>query len=1068
MRVFSRSILFFLSLFLLSSIISAQSERAVMLSNKLNNLKMFDYSVYLLEKKIAERPADLNRLKIQLADTYFYQNKVDEAIAILNAIPQSDPFYPISRMVLGMKLVERGKNQDAVEALEQYFAAKKSDPPETEHETQEFKNAIAYLQHAYTSLGDTENIKRVADYILILTGGKMEEGEGGAFPGGREGMVLKGRAVLDAAEQNKKTGKAGWETDVNATIKTLQEVLWGGQDYYTALAYVERARGLYLLGRYADALKEISETRRKNLIKAFDDGFKEQGKFANAPSAHMYFWLGHIYLAMAGEKTAEEDQIKMNTRAVGSLFKVINEYEGFYRMDDAIGAFNKCKKNLEALGKELDLPPEFNKKLGNRLDFIRKQADIFFTDEKYEEAIPIYLKAIRNGRSSKNAPDVLRRLVFAYLQTGREYEAMALAYYMGDCHPKSEDTPITLVQTGEFLWDNDKKDYALDIYEKYVTIAPSHQYADKISIRIANKYYDRAINLAEEANKMPQGEDKLRKFEEAMQAYREAIPKYIFIVENYQHTDMGTTGYYYLSLCYTSAKEYLKGAETFLHYAGRELARKEKSKIDYARAADAKFRAAQNFFEYADKQDKKARSLEKELEEMNSGNPPRTDTDADAEAQGDEEAKAGTPESIKAEIKELKAEAEKYFASTIEHCNDYIDNWAVKGGKLDGHLDNEKVKNALVGSYSMKAWSLDGMDKVEEACKAFAEFIDRYPENEKKTPACMSRLGILYFQLKNYNSAAQTLETLANRFPDTREGKEALSILGRSMYETERYDKSIEAFSRIFQQEIELQVYMLKWIAVNLADCGGKHPKAGAEIALKACRILFGKIKNPVLSEWVPKSRIPDLEADPELAKKTIGNIREKLLYDAGNAALYAEQPAESLKYLDELLKNEDSPYFYKGRFLRAQVHRSLEQYEKAIDNYSKISLTSSQARRYDIYTEAQCRTGDTYIEQGDFARALAAFFVIAVVDLEDKIKQIEDENTPEKKREHLKTELEWIEYALYGAARCHGELGEGDRKDEMVRKYRKHFPDGQWRKEIDNIQTKSAPAGRTESADAE
>ena len=96
---------------------------------------------------------------------------------------------------------------------------------------------------------------------------------------------------------------------------------------------------------------------------------------------------------------------------------------------------------------------------------------------------------------------------------------------------------------------------------------------------------------------------------------------------------------------------------------------------------------------------------------------------------------------------------------------------------------------------------------------------------------------MLYLQQDKANEAAQVLNTLSAKYPE--EGKKALPKLARAMYDIKKYDKSIDAVTKIFAADkIDIAVADLRWIAKNMVNCGGTHPKAGALLAQKACKVL--------------------------------------------------------------------------------------------------------------------------------------------------------------------------------------------------------------------------------------
>ena len=73
-----------LAVTLLTPLISfARTDITIKLSKKLNEMKIYDYSIYVLEQDIAEKPADIDLLRIQLAQTYSLKRMPEDAKKII-------------------------------------------------------------------------------------------------------------------------------------------------------------------------------------------------------------------------------------------------------------------------------------------------------------------------------------------------------------------------------------------------------------------------------------------------------------------------------------------------------------------------------------------------------------------------------------------------------------------------------------------------------------------------------------------------------------------------------------------------------------------------------------------------------------------------------------------------------------------------------------------------------------------------------------------------------------------------------------------------------------------------
>jgi len=1061
----------------------SDTESAIMLSNKLNELKMFDYSEFALTQELAKNPADADLLKIQMAVTYFVSNKPDKANEIINSIPKTSEYYPNSRRVFGIEALKKGKNDMAVTALEEYFKIYLAKPPTTEVGKTEFREAAGYLVYAYKQMSKPSDAEKVLKYLDAIDKDDGNEDEGDKF--------LRQLGVrLDGIEEMIDSNKEGWKDLANKTPSGLFDKLaWRDQDPIRALALVEKARCYLYLGRLDDAFNLLTNKNNNALLNAFDEGYEKEGILHLSPSTYQNHWLGRIYIAKA-EKAAEADKTALYIQAIQRLYDVlkIKTSEKYPKNEDVINCFLTCKEELEKRGKKVPIEAVKNKLVsrGPRSrgtpSMERREADQFFGDGKFQSALPLYAKAITNNRKSFDADYLLARLAYCYMKNDQLLEAMTIAGYLGDYFPTAENTPLTAVQIGEVLWSKKMYEDAIIVYSTYLKNTPSDQYAGDISARVAKYWFDKAAELAKAANALPQGEEKIKKAKEAKEAYVATVPYYKNIINNFQHTKYGISSYYLMGYCYTYADDYLNGAEAFTNFCEKEL--KKDGEKDIGSLADGKLRIADDYVQYASGLDKEADTLRNKATEAEAAAPatpaPAKDKkEAGKEAKDAKDDKAKpeaakpaekespkddkevlTPVQMNARADELNKKAAGYYKEALKNLLELTGTWCAAGGILENTKDAKALKAIEVG-YSLLGWTYDGLADKENACKAFDFFIKKYPQS-KSIPASMFRLGKIYGEMNKYDIAGQVLENLADKFPATNEGKQALPSLGRNMYEVKNYEKSIQVFNKIFAQNVELTIGDLRWILANLSDCGGTHPKEGSELAVKAGDLLLVKLEKPDLKEWLGPQRMREVAGNPKELQRLISLIREKLYYDYANAAYWGNLYDKGIAKIDIILLNERSSYYYDGRFLRAMLYRGLKKFEKATNDYSDISMMAIGAKKYSIYNKVQCKIGDTYLEEvKEFPtkdrellnKAYGSYNIVAITNMD------EDPTVTGTKvsKEELKEQNEWIEYAVYMAAHCASRLGLDSDKAKMVEKYKKYFPMGKYLKEIDKLPAKEA-----------
>ncbi len=915
---------------------------------------------------------------------------------------------------------------------------------------------------AYQQKKDMKNVEKVLKYKDAL---EPKDPKDVSPLGDREGKLLSIQLKLDAAQDLKEEGKPGWQATASEQLKPLDDLKWNVDSIF-AIAEVEQARAFYILDRFDDALKKLQNPNTVQILNGFDDAFKREKMASSAPSVHAAFVEGLVYRAQGDKAAGDEDKVKLYSKALGKFYWIISNHTGFPKLEKVIGCFSDVDRKLRGLGKNPKYPKEVMDRLNSTISFRKKEADRLFSEGKFAQAIPIYIEELRKSKKGDSGADNLAMLSYSYIKTEKPLEAMAVAWYLGEYFPKYSKTSGALLQVGEYLWSKNEFDDALVLYRYYLKSCPTDQYAGAISARVAKLFYDKAAEAGKAARALPPGPQKSAKNAEARQAFIDAIPYYQNIIDNFQHTDYGRSAFYLLGLCHYNSRNYLKAADAFLKFCDME-SKMPKEKIQLGDIADSKLRAAESCFQHAGVNDKEAKALKEKLMLIEAAHVPAADAaslppaeeqkapeapqpeeqpEEPKTAEAGKDSKEMAPDELKKKIEELDAEARKYYTEAIRHCDEFV-KMTAQGGILASDTSKKTVA-AKENASSLVGWSYDGLKDKEKAIAALKKFADSYPDG-KQTPAAMQRLGILYGETGKFDESSKVLEKLSSKFPESREGKQAMPMLAKSMYEIGNYAKSIEVFKKMIDQKAEISIFDLRWALDNLSDCKGTRPKEGSELALAAGRMLLEKIEKPVMEDWLGKARAAQMANDPKAQKAVMTVLREKITYDCAEAAFYAENPKDAIQYLDTLLKNDNTPYYYDAKFLRAKAYRIEKNYPKALSDYGDVGLTANVAKTLSVYYKAQCMIAETFMEQNEFKKATSSIDMIAATDM-DAWNQ--DERTKALSIEERAGQMEWMEHAVHLAAVCYSKLGDKEAKGKMVEKYKRYFPKGKFLAEIEKL----------------
>ncbi len=223
----------------------------------------------------------------------------------------------------------------------------------------------------------------------------------------------------------------------------------------------------------------------------------------------------------------------------------------------------------------------------------------------------------------------------------------------------------------------------------------------------------------------------------------------------------------------------------------------------------------------------------------------------------------------------------------------------------------------------------------ENAAKYYNQLLDFYP-NSNLAPSAQIRIGLTYFNLKNYNVAVLELsDPLINKLPEENQ-IEAKYVLGNSYYRLQEYDDAEKTFKELLQN----------------------YPNAN----------LKNDIKYSLAWVNFQRGRYSDsYDLFSEVARSGKDSLAIDALFRSGESRRYAGKESEANKIFDEFLeKYPQSSLASKAKFQIGAANYSTNK-EKVSEDYLVEAANSK-----DIVTAAKANIllGELKLNQKDFVQA--------------------------------------------------------------------------------------------------
>ncbi len=236
-------------------------------------------------------------------------------------------------------------------------------------------------------------------------------------------------------------------------------------------------------------------------------------------------------------------------------------------------------------------------------------------------------------------------------------------------------------------------------------------------------------------------------------------------------------------------------------------------------------------------------------------------------------------------------------------------------------------------------------DFRDRAITTYAQFLERHPESSL-APTAMRDKGAIQLELERSTEAAATFEALAERYPDSEEGRSALFALVSAAFEIDRPDIARDAFRRMMRTPEDHSAEEFTRIGQLMLD-------------------------NGLYEEVIPAYRRVVDSTDER-------RMLELAKFGLGSAYHHQGEHEQAVTVFTELIERfPNTAYLFDARFLLAAAHRDLAQYREArrvLGDILRVAPDNLTNQR------AQFKLAEVQQLEGDRNAALASFQRIALL----------------------------------------------------------------------------------------
>lgn len=365
--------------------------------------------------------------------------------------------------------------------------------------------------------------------------------------------------------------------------------------------------------------------------------------------------------------------------------------------------------------------------------------------------------------------------------------------------------------------------------------------------------------------------------------------------------------------------------------------------------------------------------------------------------------KEAQPSPAKAQAQNALAESLRQLGRYAEAAAEYevLISWLAPKNNPYATSAEDEVKNqkllerAVFQRASCYARATEPPESVPEyrqrAIKVYDQFLAFFPKSDL-APKAMSGKGAVLMALGQYDAAAKTYEELAQKYPNSDEGRGALYAMAKSAMEINLYDQAKGALDKM------------------IADAKSYKPEQFFRIG----QMMFE-------AKLYPQA----VKAFEQVRSATVDRVMlEPALYGMGQAYYEMKDFSKAVEVLEDMVKRYPmSKLAYQAKFTLGRAYRELDQPAKAI---AALTDVYKYADTPVLLNQASYDLGLVQKQQGDLAGALASFLRIGL---------LADPKNPELRPLIQKSLLESIDLGM--------QLGRYDDVNDSCDLFLKLFPTG-------------------------